>query len=131
MSRAGMLGLFGSAGLSPERVEAAIDRITRNLGDRRFGFNLSHSPNEPALENAVVDLYLRRGIRLVEASAYLDLTLPVIRYRVHGIHADPSGRVVTPNRVIVNVSRVEVASNFFAPPPERHLQELVRQRPIT
>ena len=53
----------------------------RSLGDAPYGFNLIHSPNEPDLENAVVDLYLRRGVRLVEASAYLDLTLPVVRYR--------------------------------------------------
>src|SRR5207248_10627761 len=126
MSHAGMLGFFGSAGLSLERVEAAIDQIQRELGTASpFGFNLIHSPNEPDLEDAVVDLYLRRGVRLVEASAYLDLTPAVVRYRLHGIHADAKGRVVTPNRVIVKVSRVEVASKFFAPAPERLVQELV------
>ncbi|HTU89481.1 MAG TPA: PfaD family polyunsaturated fatty acid/polyketide biosynthesis protein, partial [Gemmataceae bacterium] len=96
-----------------------------------YGFNLIHSPAEPSLERAVVDLYLRRGVRLVEASAFLDLTLPVVRYRVHGIRRDPSGKIVAANRVIVKVSRVEVASKFFAPPPERMLQELVRQGDIT
>ncbi len=131
MSRAGMVGFFGAAGLSPQRIELAIDRIQKDLGDAAWGFNLIHSPTEPALENAVVDLYLRRGVRLVEASAFLDLTLPVIRYRLHGIHTDPAGRVVTPNRVIVKVSRVEVASKFFAPAPARHLQELIRQGHLT
>ncbi len=131
MGRAGMLGVFGAAGLSPKRVEAAIDRIQHNLGQTPYGFNLIHSPNEPGLENAVVDLYLRRGVHLVEASAFLDLSLPVVRYRLHGIHADGNGRIVTPNRVIVKVSRVEVASKFFAPAPDRHLQELVRQGHLT
>ena len=131
MGRAGMLAFFGAAGLPLATVEAAIDRIQNNLGDTPYGFNLIHSPGEPTLERAVVDLYLRRGVRLVEASAFLDLTLPVVRYRVHGIHRDPSGKLVTPNRVIVKVSRVEVASKFLAPPPERMLQELVRQGDIT
>ncbi len=131
MSRAGMLGFFGAAGLSLARIEAAIDRLSRSLGDAPRGFNLIHSPTEPEHENAVVDLYLRRGVRLVEASAYLDLTLPLVRYRTHGIHADAAGRVVTPNRVIAKVSRVEVASKFFAPPPERMLQELVRTGALT
>ncbi len=126
MSRAGMLGFFGAAGLPPARVEAAIDRLSRGLGDAPHGFNLIHSPSEPDLENAVVDLYVRRGVRLVEASAYLDLTPALVRYRTHGIHADAAGRVVTPNRVIAKVSRVEVASKFFAPPPDRILQELLR-----
>src|SRR5947209_9018584 len=109
MSRAGMLGFFGAAGLPPAQVEAAIERISRNLGERPFGFNLIHSPNEQDLEEAVVALYLRRGVRLVEASAYLDLTPAVVRYRVSGIHTGPDGRTVTPNRVVAKVSRVEVA----------------------
>jgi trans-AT polyketide synthase, acyltransferase and oxidoreductase domains len=131
MGRAGMLAFFGAAGLPLPTVEAAIDRIQKNLGSIPYGFNLIHSPGEPDLERGVVDLYLRRGVRLVEASAFLDLTLPVVRYRVHGIRRDPSGNIVTPNRVIVKVSRVEVASKFLAPPPERMLQELVRQGDIT
>jgi trans-AT polyketide synthase/acyltransferase/oxidoreductase domain-containing protein len=137
MGRAGMLAFFGAAGLPLPTVEAAIERIQRSLAERRndgsttpYGFNLIHSPSESSLERAVVDLYLRRGVRLVEASAFLDLTLPVVRYRVHGIHREPSGKIVAPNRVIVKVSRVEVASKFLAPPPERMLQELIRQGDI-
>lgn len=131
LSQASMLGFFGAAGLAPTVVEAAIDRISRNLGQRPFGFNLIHSPNEPDLEAAVVDLYLRRGVRLVEASAYLDLTLPVVRYRVKGIHRDAAGRVVTPNRVIAKVSRVEVATKFLSPPPASFLRELMTRGEIS
>jgi trans-AT polyketide synthase, acyltransferase and oxidoreductase domains len=132
MGRAGMLGIFGAAGLAPGKVEAAIDRLEGSLGrSGPYGFNLIHSPNDSRLESAVVDLYLRRGVRLVEASAYLDLTLPVVRYRVAGIHRDGTGRIVVPNRVIAKVSRVEVASKFLAPPPERYLKELVETSQIT
>jgi PfaD family protein len=127
MGRAGMLAFFGAAGLPPAAVEAAAVRIGRSLGELPFGFNLIHSPNEPALESAIVDLYLRRAVHLVEASAYLDLTLPVVRYRLHGIHADSAGQIVTPNRVIAKLSRVEVATKFFSPAPLRLVQELLRQ----
>ena len=131
LGRAGMLGFFGSAGLSLNAIEAAIDRISRNLGAGPFGFNLIHTPNEPEIESAVVDLYLKRGVRLVEASAYLDLTPQVVRYRVAGIHADPAGNIVTPNRIVAKVSRVEVASKFLAPPPAALLRTLVTQGAIT
>jgi PfaD family protein len=132
MGRRGMLGIFGAAGLSLEAVERAIDRIDRGSGDSvSYGFNLIHSPHEPAHESATVDLYLRRGIRLVEASAFLDLTLPLVRYRVTGIRRDPQGKVVAPNRIIAKVSRVEVASKFLAPPPERMLRELVQRGEIS
>ena len=125
MSAEGMLGFFGAAGLSLPAIEKAIDRLQSELGDKPYGFNLIHSPNEPDLEMAVVGLYLRRGVRLVEASAYMDLTLPLLRYRLQGIHRAPSGEAVTPNRVIAKVSRVEVASKFFAPAPEKMLRALV------
>ena len=59
LGQAGMISFFGAAGLSPATVEAAIDRLSRNLGERYpFGFNLIHSPNEPDLEAAIVDLVL-------------------------------------------------------------------------
>jgi len=131
MSHAGMLGIFGAAGLPLRTVEAAIDRLTSSLGGRPFGFNLIYSPNEPNLEHGVVDLYLRHGVRLVEASAYMRLTLPLIRYLVSGIYRDTDGRVVTPNQVIAKASRVEVATRFFSPPPEAFLKELVASGDIT
>jgi PfaD family protein len=131
MARAGMLSFFGSAGLSVERVSQAIDRIQRNISGLSCGFNLIHSPAEPDLEAAVVDLYLRRGVHLADASAYLDLTLPLVRYRVTGIHRDGDGRVVCPNRVIGKVSRTEVARKFFSPPPEAMLSALVKSGAIT
>src|SRR4029077_21092422 len=39
--------------------------------------------------------------------------------------------VITPNRVIAKVSRVEVATKFFGPPPERLVGELLRQGKLT
>lgn len=131
MARAGMLAFFGAAGLTVEEIESAIDRLAANLVDVPHGFNLIHTPNETGHEEAVVDLYLRRGIRLVEASAFLDLTLPLVRYRVHGIHRKPDGAVEAPNRVIGKVSRIEVATKFFSPPPEKYLRELVKRGDIT
>ena len=159
MAKHGMLGFFGAAGLSPSRVEQAIDRLQRELmvegrglrvrteqldtspssGPRpstvnpqpSYGFNLIHSPNEQSLEKAIVDLYLKRSVRLVEASAYLDLTPHVVRYRLHGIHRDANGGVVTPNRVIAKVSRIEVGSKFFAPAPTKILAQLIEEGVIT
>jgi len=131
VSRAGMLSFFGSAGLAPRRVNQAIDRLEQSLAGRPFGINLIHSPHEPNLEDAIVDLYIKRGIHLVEASAYLDLTLPLVRYRLHGIRSGSNGQVEAPNRIIGKVSRVEVATKFFSPPPNKMVDELVRRGELT
>ena len=131
MGRAGMLAFFGAAGLGPEAVEDAIDRISTRLGNLPWGFNLIHSPYEPRLEEAVADLYVRRGVHRVSASAYMNLTLPLVRYRLHGIHADAAGRVMTPNRIVAKVSRVEVAQKFLAPAPATMVAELVSRGELT
>jgi trans-AT polyketide synthase, acyltransferase and oxidoreductase domains len=130
MSYAGMLGSFGAAGLSMERVTQAIDRLQGNLGTKPFCINLIHSPNEPAHENAMVELLLKKQVRLVEASAFLDVTPSIVRYRVAGLSPGVDG-VHIQNRVIAKVSRVEVATKFLSPAPTRILQELLAAGQIT
>lgn len=129
LGKAGMLGFFGAAGLPLAVVEAAVDRLVAS--DLPFGCNLIHSPHEPDLEAALAELYIKKGVRLVEASAFLKLTLPLVRYRVHGIHRGQDGSIVTPNRIIAKVSREELAARFFAPPPPALLKELLSRGDIT
>lgn len=129
LGRAGMLGFFGAAGLPFSTVEAAVDRLAG--AGFPCGFNLIHSPQEPDLEKALADLYIRKGVHLVEASAFLALTLPLVRYRTHGIHRLPDGTIVTPNRIIAKVSREELAEKFFSPSPDKFLRELVAEGAIT
>lgn len=131
LAKEGILAFFGTAGLTPSRVEAAIDRQLQRLGDLPYGCNLIHTPNEPNLEAAIVNLFINKNIRLIEASAYISLTLPLIRFRVHGIYRNSEGEIVTPNRIIAKVSRVEVATKFFSPPPEEFLQTLLNNGEIT
>ncbi|MGA6925958.1 MAG: PfaD family polyunsaturated fatty acid/polyketide biosynthesis protein [Desulfosarcina sp.] len=129
--RAGLIGFLGAGGLSIEQIESAIDTLQKNLGRVPFGVNLIHSPTDPDLEQKTVDLYLAKGIRLVSASAYLDLTAPLIQYRIDGIHRDAMGKIVCPNRIIAKVSREEVARRFFSPPTEKHLNQLLERGKIT
>ena len=129
LGRAGMLGFYGAAGQHLEEIEKAIDRLQN--ADHTYGFNLIHSPSDPSLETAIVDLYLRRGVRLIEASAYINLTLPLIRFRTAGIRLNAAGEIETPNRVIGKISRTEVATRFFSPPEEKFLKELVSSGELT
>jgi trans-AT polyketide synthase, acyltransferase and oxidoreductase domains len=131
MARGGMLGSFGAAGLSVPRVTEAVDRLQANLGDKPFAVNLIHSPNEPAHEMAVAELLLAKRVRLIEASAYLDLTPAVVRYRAAGLSKNPDGSVRVENKIMAKVSRGEVATRFLSPAPPRLLAELVAARHIT
>lgn len=131
LGRSGLLGFFGAAGRPLPEVAEAIARVRAELGDLPFGFNLIHQPSEPSLEAATADLYVKERVHLVETSAFLGLTLPILRYRLHGIHADAEGRIVTPNRIIAKLSRVEVAEKFMAPPPAAMIAQLVADGILT
>lgn len=129
MARAGMFGFFGAAGLTLDRIEGALDEIAGALGPeaRPWGSNLIHSPNEPDLEAAVVDLYLRRGVHRVCASAFMNLTPAVVRYAVSGLALGPDGSVRRRNHVFAKISRPEVARRFLSPAPNDILRALQEQ----
>ena len=129
LGRAGMLGFFGAAGLPFSAVESAVDQLVD--ANVPYGINLIHSPHEPDLEQALAELYIRKGVRLVEASAFLALTLPLVRYRTHGIHRLADGTICAPNRIIAKVSREELAEKFYSPAPDKFLRELVAEGALT
>jgi trans-AT polyketide synthase, acyltransferase and oxidoreductase domains len=129
--RAGMLGFFGAAGLLPAEVEHALARLQAETPAVAFGVNLIHSPGNLELEAALVELFLRRQVRLASASAFVDLTWPLVYYRVKGIRRDAQGRIVCANRLVGKASRVEVARKFLAPPPEKFLARLLDRGLIT
>ncbi len=133
MAEAGMLGFFGSAGLPIERVEKAVDEISTALGEggASWGSNLIHSPNEPRLEEAVVDLYLRRGVRRVSASAYMALTPAVVRYAATGLSVDAADGLQRRNHLFAKISRPEVARHFLSPPPAEMLTALLEAGQLT
>jgi len=131
LAEAGFLASFGAAGVVARRLDEALAAIRRRVADRPFGCNLIHSPSEPAMERDVVDACLRHGVRCVEASAFLDLTPQVVRYRASGLRRGPDGRPVPTHRLVAKVSRAEVAELFLRPAPAALLRPLVEQGAIT
>jgi trans-AT polyketide synthase/acyltransferase/oxidoreductase domain-containing protein len=132
MARANMLGFFGAAGLSYPRVEKSLDEIISTLGDdASWGINLIHSPQEPALEERVADLLIRRNVTRVSASAFMALTPAIVRYSASGLTQDASGRVRRRFHVFAKISRPEVARKFMSPAPEDMLAALVKRGLLT
>jgi PfaD family protein len=131
LGKAGLLGSFGAAGLGGNRLEAAIQAVQAALPDGPYAFNLINSPSEEALERNAVALYLKYGVHVIEASAYLDLTAPLILYRVAGLNKGPNGEIQIGNRVIAKLSRREVAEKFMQPAPEALLNKLLQEGSIT
>lgn len=129
LAQSGGLGMFGAAGLSAQAVEAALERLESRLGGTGlpWGINLIHSPDEPGREEALVDLYLRRGVRRVEASAFMRLTPAIVRFACSGLYRDATGEVGRRHHLFAKVSREEVARQFMAPAPDNLLATLVNR----
>jgi trans-AT polyketide synthase, acyltransferase and oxidoreductase domains len=125
VGKAGMVGFFGAGGLLPQHVEEAVDRLQNEAPSIPFGVNLIHSPGNLDLEMSLAELFLKKRVRLVSASAFVEPTLALVYFRVKGIYRDAAGRVCCPNKIIGKVSRVEVARKFLAPPAPKQILRLV------
>lgn len=131
LGKSGFLASFGAGGVAPNRLRKAISTIQNQLPQGPYAFNLIHSPQEPAMEQKAVDLYLEHQVRTIEASAFLRLTPTLVEYRAGGLNRDQEGNPVIENKIIAKVSRREVAIHFLNPPPKKMLRPLVDQGKIT
>ena len=150
MAKAGMMGFFGSAGLSLEEVRQHIDSLQAKLEQPAnsgvpvnqgrpqtapavlpHGFNLIHSPSDPQLEEKLVQLFIAKNVQNIEASAFLGLTPALLHYRYSGLKRNSDGTVYAPHHVFAKISRLEVAQKLLAPPPEDMLRNLVEAGKLT
>ncbi|CBJ82075.1 putative Glutamate-1-semialdehyde 2,1-aminomutase [Xenorhabdus bovienii str. Jollieti] len=126
-----ILGIFGSGGLRIPRIAEAIARIRQALPEGPFGVNLLHNPGNPEWEMACVRLCIENQVRVIEASAYINLSSALVYYRASGLVQQADGTILRHHRLIAKVSRREVAQNFLRPAPEKILQKLLAEELIT
>lgn len=132
MASAGMLAFFGTGGLNRQRIEQAIDDIQAQVQpDAPYGMNLLFNLARPNADAELVDLYLRKKVRNIEASAYLKVTPALVYFRLAGLTRDKSGDLVSEHRVMAKVSRPEVAQQFLSPPDPNIVAQLLAQNLIT
>jgi len=124
MARAGLLAAFGAGGLPLPDVERAAAQLSAATAGASYVMNLLHAPHDPALEQKTVEIYLQHGVRAVEASAFMDLTAALVRYRVSGLRRRGQAIAIS-HKVIAKVSRLEVGTKFLSPPPSDVVSALV------
>ncbi|WP_338551796.1 ACP S-malonyltransferase [Paenibacillus sp. KS-LC4] len=132
VGKAGMLGFYGTGGLKLEQIEQAIRTIQQALTrGESYGMNLLHNQSNPLMEEKTVELFLRSGVRNVEASAYMAVNSALVHYRAKGLKRSAEGVVIIENRILAKVSRPEVAEAFLSPAPERIVDKLLLEQRIT
>ena len=129
MARAELLAFYGSAGIAPSEVETSLLAIQSELAgtSASWGSDLIHTPHDPTIEDTLVDLYLRHGIRRVSASAFMRLTPAVVRYACTGLSLEADGTIRRDNHLFAKLSRPETARLFMSPAPKDIVGALVRR----
>jgi trans-AT polyketide synthase/acyltransferase/oxidoreductase domain-containing protein len=132
MGKAKMLGFLGTGGLSLEEIEENIKYIQSELIEKEaFGMNLLHNFVNPSFEMQTIELYLKYNIKKIEAAAFMQMTLPLVYYRLKGLRKDDQNNVVCDHKLIAKISRPEVAEGFMRPAPERLVRQLLEKKLIT
>ncbi|MCP4154463.1 MAG: PfaD family polyunsaturated fatty acid/polyketide biosynthesis protein, partial [bacterium] len=131
VGKAGMMGFFGTGGLAVEVVEKEIVAINEALGDKPYGMNLLHMPESPEKEEEYVDLYMRHGVKNIEAAAFMQMTPALVKYRLAGLYKKDNGEIETGNKIMGKISRPEIAEAFYSPAPERIVKKLLDSGKIT
>ncbi|MDF2564141.1 MAG: PfaD family protein [Massilibacillus sp.] len=132
MGKAGMMGYLGTGGLQLSDIEQAIESIQHELSaGESYGINLLHNPNNPEKEERTVDIFLKHGVKKIEAAAFLNVTPALVKYRAKGLKRNLQGEIFVPQKIMVKVSRPEVAAEFLTPAPERIVSKLLEDNKIT
>lgn len=132
MGKAGLMGSYGAGGMRLEQVEEDLKYIQSNLNNgESYVMNLLCNLNDPAAEEATVDLFLRYGVTNVEAAAFMQITPAIAKFRAKGLSRTGDGSVEIVNKIIAKVSRPEVAQAFLVPCPERVINKLIGENKIT
>lgn len=132
LGKKGMLGFFGTFGLSIRDIEQAIISIKKELKNGQpYGMNLRSEPDHQDREKELIDLYIKHDVRVIEASSYLSVSAPLIYYKAHQLKAEKGGRVIPHNKIIAKVSRPEVAAAFLSPPPQSIVKRMCQHGLLT
>lgn len=131
VAKAGMMGFYGTAGVDIKKVEENVSYLTNNLKNRySYGVNLTPDILNPLREEEMVDLLLKYNIHVIQASSYINITPAIVRYKLNGLK-DINGAVTATNKIIVKLSRPEIAATFLKPAPVDIVEELLKENKIT
>lgn len=132
LGKSGIMCSYGAGGLSLENIENAIRIIRQELSNNQpYSINLLHNPMNPEREKKKIDLLIKYDVAVVDAAGFIDISLPLIKYRAQGLRRGHDGGICIKNRIIGKISRPEVAEAFLSPAPAKLIAKLLEQAEIS
>ncbi len=131
MARSGYMSFFGAGGMPIEKIASALEYIQNSLpSGAPYGVNLLCNMLQPEIEEQTIDLFLERGVKHIEAAAFMEVTPSLVRYRLSGLHRTEKG-VESSHFIFAKISRPEVAAAFMSPAPESIISTLLKSGAIS
>jgi len=130
MAKANMLSFFGTGGLTISEIQENITAIKYALSNEPYGMNLLCNIEVPSSEMETVELFLKEGIKFVEAAAFMQITPALAYFHIKGLKKNGTG-IISEHKILAKVSRPEVAEAFMNPVPERLVKRLLDAGEIT
>lgn len=132
MAKAGFLSFFGAGGLSLDIVEEAIDAILAEVGSAPFGVNLLCDYQDSDGEMRFVDCLLEKGVKIIEAAAFVRMTPALVKFAIKGLYRDPkTGKIKSRHKTFGKISSVEMGERFLSPIPDGMIEQLLKEGQIT
>ena len=132
MGKSRLLSFLGTGGLSISQIEKDILHVQSQLGkDGVYGLNLLNNLYDPDMEMQTVKLYLKYGVRFVEAAAYIQMSAPLVYFRLKGLKRRVDGSIECRHKILGKLSRPEVAEAFMRPAPQQLVGKLLELGLIT
>jgi len=132
LGKAGLMGYFGTGGLTLAEIETALQQIQATLGeDSAYGMNFLHEPHNPQREADIVELFFQYNVKCIEIAAFIELTPALVKYRLKGVRRDADGKVIAPNKILAKLSRIEFVDIFLSPPPKKLVDKLLATEQIS
>jgi trans-AT polyketide synthase/acyltransferase/oxidoreductase domain-containing protein len=126
LSDSGFLAFLGADGLSDEVVSHMVTQLRASSTGKTFGVNVrGHAGDDDALQSRVL-LMLSLGVNCLELSGCSQVLPALIRYRLQAVARDECGVVYSANRLMIKVTRPDVARLFLSPAPAEMIQALVQ-----
>jgi len=131
LGKNGFMGSYGSGGMSLDDVKRDIDNIKKELPMGPFIVNFLHIPNNDKIEFDFVNALIEKGIKVIEASAFIDLSPALLYYRISGLSKSNDGKIGSERKIIAKISREEIAIKFMSPPDLSTVNMLLKNNLIT
>lgn len=130
LAKAGVLSFFGTGGLPAEELEHTIGCLAAQSRGLPFGVNFFNQPSNAQAEALLARLIVEHDIRNIEASAFTKPEKSLIALKAGSLYKE-DGEVHCRRRLLIKLSRPEIAASFLDPPDPAILAELVTEGVIT